>query len=427
MISLMLEKDNKEKFDLIILGGGAAGLLVGSYLVKKLKILVIDKNTIGRSKHAWTYWSDKTTQYGLDKYVKYKLDNAKAKSFHGSEIRIKLGKLIKFCPVIAEDELLSDKADQMRQSGATLINKCKFLKIEYVDGGVIVHTNKGVFFSKVVIDAMGQGSNLVKDHKLFERAYYYTVYGLAVDEIGLPIGEYDFIETVIDKKPLPFWWSMPMGEKKDFIGSFYLSKKPVNIKIAREDFNLLRNSHEYTRDKSIKTIKEYFGSIPCAVKFKKDGLPRVAFIGDSRGWGTGFGWGFSPIVDNAEKIAKNIEWCLKNNKVSGADLVHATEVKFSDAVKEMNARLEELIVVFLTLANVDQIERIFKIFSARAHLIEKLCLFRLNSEEIYECLKAISQEFSLGEIMRMFSKGDTKFLLHEIVEILKEYGEIKFK
>ena len=198
----------------------------------------------------------------------------------------------------------------------------------------------------------------------------------------------------------------------------------MSLEYLREDFKILLDKSSYTLGKEIKIKKEFFGNIPIDTKFSQS-VNRVAFVGDARGWGRGFGWGFSPILDNYTKVAENLSESLISNKLSAEDLEKATDIKFKDPLKDLNLCLEELMIVFLVNSNVDDFDKLVKVFSPYHEILERLGTFRLLESDILPLMNLVTSTFSKEDIERLLPREDRRFVIKEIGKILVDFGLIE--
>ena len=179
-------------------------------------------------------------------------------------------------------------------------------------------------------------------------------------------------------------------------------------------------AHPYTQGKKITIKKKYYGNIPIASNFDQNNVDRIAFIGDARAWGTGFGWGFSPIISNYRDVSRRILKCLAANELDANSLKDATEIKFNSPLTDLNAKLEELVGVFLVNCNLKDFDRVLKVFKPHPEILEKLCTFTLTNKDIIKVLKIMHNEFTLLELFGIFSEKDHIFMIKELLAVLKD-------
>ena len=412
--------EKEDIFDVIILGAGPAGLSVGSELSSKLNVLIVEKGLAGQTIHAWTYWNDRVKEVGISDTVTSRMTNGVARSMLGSEVRIKLGKINKFIPAIDENKLLNKFIVKIKKNKAKILSNCSFESLRDDGNRIHVNTSLGQFTWRLLIDAMGYDSVLASRFRVVTRGYFIPVGGWAISRIGLPSKEYNFMESILDKHPIPYWWSFPVDKKTDFIGSFYVTRTPLGRDLLEKDFAEMVKAHPYTQGKKITIKKKYYGNIPIASNFDQNNVDRIAFIGDARAWGTGFGWGFSPIISNYRDVSRRILKCLAANELDANSLKDATEIKFNSPLTDLNAKLEELVGVFLVNCNLKDFDRVLKVFKPHPEILEKLCTFTLTNKDIIKVLKIMHNEFTLLELFGIFSEKDHIFMIKELLAVLKD-------
>jgi len=176
--NFQLKKEAKYKhdahFDVIIIGGGLAGLTSAIHLSKYLsRILVIEKNKFPKHKVCGEYISNEVLpylrylelnpfQFGAKKIDKFELSTSKNKTVH---CRLPLGGFgISRYKI---DKALAEKAEN---SGVEILQET-VTDIEFLNDEFIVYTSlRSIFKSKVVIGAYGKRSGIdVKLHRDFIR------------------------------------------------------------------------------------------------------------------------------------------------------------------------------------------------------------------------------------------------------------------
>ena len=153
----MLSAESLSNVDILIVGGGPSGLLTASILALRHKVVVIEKETLGRTKKFWVTTERPLKKHDLDHCVLYKTPKMMAGTFLGGEATA-AGDFA----VVDDERLLRVLTTRCRERGVRLIENCRLINIHWTAFRVHTHTTSGTFSARVIADASGGGSAISK-------------------------------------------------------------------------------------------------------------------------------------------------------------------------------------------------------------------------------------------------------------------------
>ncbi len=158
------------EYDIIIAGGGPAGLTVAGELAATFRVAIIEKNEPGHTSATWYSYADRAEKYGLNDAV----------VFRTKHIRFVAPSVTHYmkddCVVFDHQKVMQILLDRAVGNGAVII-KDIFEDYEYTDDRVIVKTEGGTYRAKLLIDATGMQSPILKKHGLVKRKDAWVIYG----------------------------------------------------------------------------------------------------------------------------------------------------------------------------------------------------------------------------------------------------------
>lgn len=294
-----------KQYDIIIAGGGPAGLSAAAELSKQFSVLVLEKRKPGTTFANWYSYMDRVIEHNLEEAIAFRSDHLHfvAPNFQHD--------MKDDCVVLDHDKVLQLWLDEAKGNGAEIV-QARFEDYKHINGGVKVSSSVGEFTARLLIDAMGCPSKIVQKHHLVKRKDAWVLFGAKI-RFPKPKDR----PTRIEYYPLN-------DEANTYIGSHPFSDTETNFYIFKGQNNTFGNPKEMQGqfDRVLKEVHPdaeivapLIGTIPSGI-LKKYALDNVIFWGASGMLNPdGCGMGFNEILRQKKTFCAEIERSMKANRL----------------------------------------------------------------------------------------------------------------
>lgn len=271
------------------------------------KILLIEKNNVKQTDIAWSCWPEQLEKHGLAQVISNQGTKTVYYSTDGESIRMNAN-----LSTAVEEKLLKILFERINKNNFSHFNNCELLSFDQqADKGIAAVTTKGVFKSKLLIDACGYDSPTAKKYRLQENKWQWQNLVYIVDNVkrNVDLDEFYFFDRRITTKNNPIFWMEPYSKNKIILGAYYLLKNPISMKVIENELDQYRRYMDIEGD----VIKECKGIIPLYDNqpLAFDNIMLVGASGSMISPGTAFGL-FSSL-ESGEFVAKYVHDALAAN------------------------------------------------------------------------------------------------------------------
>lgn len=267
---------NEQCFDIIILGAGISGLLLGSQLSQKHSVLIIEKgNSLPNNK----YWltNKKCVEKNLELFdcIDSQYDHMDFRAYDSESYRC-FGEYL-----LWDTNRLIQRLEEiiLKNVGIILSNRTFYSYRDFKDY-IIVYANDKRYSGKLIIDCMGYSSPIIYAKSLIRIIGYYVLYGKVlklksqVDPTGLS-------NIVISSRP-KYLEIFPKQNDEAYVVLIAPEKSLQSSTSLRNEFKFITEESEYSRYfyKSEENGDQLGGLIPVG-NLKTNSLNRILLFGEA--------------------------------------------------------------------------------------------------------------------------------------------------
>ncbi len=298
-----------EVFDIIIAGGGPAGMSAAAELSKDFSILLIEKKKPGTTQSTWYSYADRAKKYDLEDAVTVRTDYIK---FTAPTVEHFMKDQ---CVIFDHNKVLEIWMERAKSNGAQVKQEA-FISYEKDADGVCVNTSEGQYKAKLLVDSMGINSPIVQENNLIKRKDAWVIYGAKMSNVQF-------------ENPYQLEYFPLEDEENSYIGIHPHSETETNIYAFKGQKNTLGNPDDLKekfekviaeKQPNAKRLQTLRGTIVSGT-LKKYALDRVIFFGSSGMLNPdGCGMGFNQILMKHQIFAQGIKKVMDDGTLNQKSL-----------------------------------------------------------------------------------------------------------
>jgi len=349
-------KDTKRLTDIIVIGGGPAGLLLSSKAGRQLTVRVVEKNRLGQTSKFWLTAERRLVQHDLAAAAQYRTKRATLGTFQGS-FAFAEGQFT----VINDTVLLRLLLERCKNSGVHLLENTKVLSISKQKENLAVQTTDGEYYARLILDASGGNSPFASTFRLHRLEGFYSIFGGHLENLNLKSDDIIGAHVIHFGHPAPIFEIIPTSSTSAFCCVFIIAKEAVDPQRLAKSFeeHIFHNpfftvNQQFTHNQDLK-----MGLIPIG-RIKRRGMPGVLPVGEAGMLQSPLlGAALNEVLEQADRIINCIMYGFRNQS-SGIIHPHLG----LPLTKTLNDRLQLALVKPLLDGTLSSFERLVEFLKA---------------------------------------------------------------
>ena len=197
--------------EILIIGGGPAGLLAAACLAERHKVALIERGTLGKTTKYWVTTERRLTQHGLMHCQLNRNTAVVVGTFLGGLVKA-YGDLV----VVGELLFLRELVDRCVRRSVILSERCSLVNLRWGRLRLQVQTTSEVYRTRLVVDATGVSSPIATTFRLHRLDGFFNVLGAHLRRIKLHTQDIvlAYVNSLGD--PPPILEVIPTGENSAY-------------------------------------------------------------------------------------------------------------------------------------------------------------------------------------------------------------------
>lgn len=343
--------DPRFEVDILVVGGGPAGLLSASQLSARHSVALIEKGNLGETTKFWVTTERRLAKHGLSGCVLHRTDRMIAGTFLGGEVSA-----VGDFAIVDDRKALRLLLDRCNERGVHLVENCRLVNFRQTDDGrLLAETTRGTFSTRIIADASGGSSPIASTFKLHRLDGFYSVYGCHLEEIAVHTEAIVLGYVNELGSPPPIFEVIPTGRGSAYCVLFICAKTLVTPQTLQNAFERHCDHNPFfSMTSRSRRGPEKAGAIPIG-RLRRRSLPGVIPLGEAAMIQPPLmGTAFNEVLEHSEAICREISLAL-----SRADRPPRAP-RLYPLLKRLQDRFQRPVARILIEGNVEELDRVLR-------------------------------------------------------------------
>lgn len=263
------------QYDVVILGGGIAGLLLASELSSRHKLLLLEKGAAAASTKYWlTDRESADVNPELVSAIDMRYEHLDFIAFDQSSYRCR-GEYVLW----NTERLTSHLRSKINVNGGLVVTDSRFYGYNLRPDRVTIMANSESYDARLAIDCMGYGSPIIYAQGVVDILGYYLLYGATLP-LARPLDPVGLHNLILSKNP-GYIEAFPTSTGTVHIILIQAVRDFRPVSVLRDDFNFIVKRSPYSQYLDVDGEREFLGGIIPTGRLKRRALDRIFFFGEA--------------------------------------------------------------------------------------------------------------------------------------------------
>jgi 2-polyprenyl-6-methoxyphenol hydroxylase-like FAD-dependent oxidoreductase len=331
-------------FDILVVGGGPAGLLTAAELSERHRVALIDSRRLGQTSKFWVTTRRRLQKYELQDCVLSTPTRMTAGTFLGGHVAVD-GDFA----VVDDKRILEVLIERCRQRNVLLVENCSLISLKWYADHIQAHTTVDSFDVRAIIDASGGSSPIASTFRLHRIDGFYAVYGCELKNIEMNSQDIVLGHVAQLGDPPPIFEVVPTSENSAYCVVFIFSRSLLAPDVLAASFERhCRHNPFFSLTTRTERGEQKAGAIAIGHRYRRR-LPGVLSVGEAAMIQPPLmGTAFNEALEHTRSICHHLSHGLLN-----ANLVADTTGPIYPLLKRAQDHLQLVLAKRLITGNVE--------------------------------------------------------------------------
>ena len=302
--------------DIVVAGGGVAGLLVASTLAPRASVILVEQqDELPRNKYWLTDEAAVNAVPSLRHCVENRYGFLDFVAYDGLTVEVKG----RYC-LWDTDILVRHLEHEVLQHGGTILTGHRLYSVSSTRDAVFVRANEKTIRARLLADCMGFGSPLATAKGIVEITGYYILHGrmVSVEHNIRPVA----LDNVIVGRRPTFFELFPTSTGRAHAALILPARNHRPDQSVRGDLDFILTKSHYAEHLTFDARRDrsYFGIIPVG-RLKKTALDRMIFFGEAGQTNPATSaTGLSRMLHSLSQVTEAVAEALNRDRLDGKSL-----------------------------------------------------------------------------------------------------------